>query len=75
MDYEVVQVAARQVVGSGIRVTNQAADCQQRIGALWENFLHTRQNTGVCYGVYTEYQWDDASYLAVVGTELSLIHI
>lgn len=69
MDYEVVQVAARQIVGSGIRVTNQAADCQQRIGALWENFLHTRQNTGVCYGVYTEYQWDDASYLAVVGTE------
>lgn len=69
MNYEVVQVAARQIIGNGTRVTNQAADCQQKIGALWENFLRTRRETGVYYGVYTAYQWEDSSYLAVVGTE------
>ena len=66
MNYEVVQVAARQIIGNGTRVTNQAADCQQKIGALWENFLRTRRETGVYYGVYTAYQWEDSSYLAVV---------
>ena len=47
MNYEVVQVAARQIVGNGIRVTNQAADCQQKIGALWENFC-TPDKIQVC---------------------------
>lgn len=69
MKYEVVEVAARQIVGCSVRSANNAPDCQQKIGALWEKMLHEERKEGICYGLYTEYQWEDMSYLAVVGTE------
>ena len=75
MKYEIVTLPARRVTGIAARTSNTAPDCADQIGALWQRYqsglrqaLHAPQN-GVCYGLYTQYTWDDMTYLAVVGCE------
>lgn len=76
MKYEVVSLPARRVTGIAVRTSNEAPDCGQKIGALWQRYwkdgvreaMHADENT-VCYGLYTQYHRDDMSYLAVVGCE------
>lgn len=75
--YEVVTLPARRVTGIAVRTSNTAPDCAQQIGALWQRYqqgglrqaLHAPQDS-VCYGLYTQYAWEDEmTYLAVVGCE------
>ena len=73
MNYEVVVLPERKVIGLGVRMSNHASDCTQKIGALWQTFRKQMQQVGEkCYGVYTDYKWDDDSYLAFVGQEGAL---
>lgn len=72
MKYEIVHVPARQITGYSARTANNAPDCQKKIGALWGKMMQDGQKEGICYGLYTDYQWDDMNYLAVVGTEESV---
>ncbi len=69
MNYEIVKLPARKIVGIGVRTGNDAPDCSQKIGALWERVLCKESAQKKYYGLYTDYQWQDNSYLAVVGTE------
>ena len=60
MKYEIVSLPARRVTGIAVRTSNEAPDCAQKIGGLWQRYwkdgvreaLHAAENT-VCYGLYT----------------------
>nr|WP_300128091.1 zinc ribbon domain-containing protein [uncultured Butyricicoccus sp.] len=70
MKYEVVTLPERNITGLSVRTSNDAPDCEQKIGALWQMFhQHVQQAGDKCYGVYTDYKWDTPSYLAFVGHE------
>ncbi len=69
MKYEVVTLPERKIVGIGVRTANDAPDCEQKIGALWKQMRENQPEQKTYYGIYTDYQWQDGSYLAVVGTE------
>ena len=77
LQYEVVTLPAKRVVGLKARTGNTDPACPQTIGGLWEQFMRTeawqaalqRGPDAVCYGLYTNYGLDDESYEAVVACE------
>ena len=77
LQYEVVTLPAKRVVGLKARTGNTDPACPQTIGGLWEQFMRTeawqaalqRGPDAVCYGLYTNYGLDDESYDAVVACE------
>ncbi len=77
LQYEVVTLPAKKVAGLKIRTGNADPACSDKIGGLWERLMGTdayreRMHTepdAVCYGLYTNYGWDDESYDAVAGYE------
>ncbi|WP_462384688.1 zinc ribbon domain-containing protein [Intestinibacillus massiliensis] len=69
MNYEVVTLDERTVVGIGTRTGNDAPDMMQKIGKVWQDFMgggaveRIPGRTGDrCYGLYYNYTWDDNSY-------------
>ena len=75
MQYEVVNLDERMVVGDKTRTSNTDPACSDIIAALWETymrsplwqqFLQSGQNAP-CYGLYTNYSEDGNSYDAAVG--------
>lgn len=69
MNYEVVTLEARTVVGIGTRTSNDAPDMAQKIGQVWQEFMgkgavdRVPGKTGEsCYGLYYNYTWDDNGY-------------
>ncbi|HIV97147.1 MAG TPA: GyrI-like domain-containing protein, partial [Candidatus Agathobaculum stercoravium] len=67
LQYEVVTLPAKKVAGLKIRTGNADPACPDKIGGLWERLMGTdayreRMHTepdAVCYGLYTNYGWDD----------------
>lgn len=77
MNYEIVTVPERRVVGIQTRTANNAADCAEKIGKLWGDFmcgdacqkLQTLGENAPVYGVYTNYNWEEMSYDVIAACE------
>lgn len=75
MEYEIVELKARTVVGMGIRTRNDAPDMAQKIGGVWAAFLggeRAKVNSAPdapCLGLYTNYDWADVSYDMLAATQ------
>ena len=70
MNYEIVSIPERRVVGIGTRAQNNAG-CTEKIGKLWADFmcpggacekLEYPSEDAPCYGVYTNYNYEEMSY-------------
>lgn len=70
MNYEIVTLEERRVVGIGTRTANDAPDMGEKIGKLWCDFMCEGgaceklqfQHGSPCYGIYTGYSYDDSGY-------------
>lgn len=79
MDYEVVTLAEKKVVGISTRTNNFAPDMGEKIGQLWQQFYDENiypkiPNTAnaKALGIYTEYEADEkADYTVMVACEVS----
>lgn len=75
MEYEIVELKARTVVGMGTRVRNDAPDMVQKISGVWGAFLGSERAKlnsapdAPCLGLYTNYDWSDGSYDMFAATE------
>lgn len=78
MEYTVVELPESRIVGPFIRTANDAPDCAQKIGTLWQNFMGNGMAQSVpgakldpyaSYGLYYDYTMEDQSYAMMVGCE------
>ncbi len=76
MNYEIVNLKEKTVVGVTARTANDAPDCAAVIGGLWKSYfgdgiLASIKNkaTPYCIGLYSDY--DATSYDVTVGSEVS----
>lgn len=77
MNYEIVTVEEKRVVGIGTRTANNAADCAEKIGKLWNDFmcggacekLECLGEDAPVYGLYTNYNWEEMSYDVIAACE------
>lgn len=80
MDYTIVELAERRIVGPVARTANSAPDCSEKIGGLWQAFMGSGMAESVpdavsepytCFGLYYDYAMSDESYAVMVGCETS----
>lgn len=79
MDYEVVTLAEKKVVGISTRTNNFAPDMGEKIGQLWQQFYDENiypkipnKANAKALGIYTEYEADEkADYTVMVACEVS----
>lgn len=78
MEYKIVELKKRTVVGKGVRVQNDAPDMVEKIGGVWGAFLgkdrlalNADDNTPT-FGLYTNYDWSDSSYDMLAACESSV---
>lgn len=79
MQYEVVELAKKQVIGIGSRTNNHSPKMPSIIGGLWQKFYQggvfasiPNKSTQTSLGVYSEFEGDqDDDYTITVGTEVS----
>lgn len=77
MNYEVVNLEEKIIVGITARTGNNDPDCQKIIGGLWQDFmgkgalgsLKNKANE-YCIGLYTNYDFDEMTYDVTVGAEV-----
>lgn len=78
MDYTIVELAERRIIGPAIRTANEAPDCAEKIGELWQSFMGQGMAESIpearfepyhCYGLYYDYNMSDGSYAMMVGSE------
>ena len=78
MNYEIVNLEEKIVVGVTARTGNTDPDCQKIIGGLWQDFmgkgifasLENKANV-YCVGLYSDYNFDEMTYDVTVGAEVS----
>lgn len=78
MDYEIVKLEEKTVVGLSARTNNNAPDMGMIISGLWESFyqdgLHTRipnKKNDKALGIYTDYASDEkGDYSVIVASEV-----
>lgn len=78
MNYEIVTLPERRIVGISARARNGAPDCAAIIGKLWGDFMceggactklaHGGENAPV-YGAYTNYNYEEMSYDVIAACE------
>lgn len=78
MNYEIVELPARTIVGPTIRTSNNSSEEMAAIGQLWQRFMgegmdraipETRVEPYSCFGLYYDYDMSDMSYTMLVGYE------
>ena len=77
MNYEIVNLEEKIVVGVTARTGNTDPDCQKIIGGLWQDFmgkgifasLENKANA-YCVGLYSNYNFDEMTYDVTVGAEV-----
>ncbi len=76
MNYEIVVLEQKTVVGITGRTGNTDPACQQIIGGLWQRFMADgmgenvpHRNNTYCIGLYSNY--DEASYDVTIGVEVA----
>lgn len=77
MQYEVVTLEEKTIVGYKTHTGNADSACAEKIGILWDRFMRAPLwqqfmqpgQDAPCYGLYTNYGEDGSSYDAAVGCE------
>ncbi len=78
MQYEIVELPGRTIVGLTIRTSNNSPEEVAAIGQLWERFMgegmdrtipETRVEPYGCFGLYYDYDMSDMGYTMLVGCE------
>lgn len=75
MNYEIVTLPERRIVGLSTHTANSAPDCSAKIGKLWADFMgggafqQLDRKGGLVYGAYTHYNWEEMSYDVIAGCE------
>ena len=77
MNYEIVNLEEKIVVGITARTGNNDPDIQKIVGGLWQDFmgkgieksLKNRANE-YCIGLYTNYNFEEVTYDVTVGAEV-----
>lgn len=78
MNYEIVNLEKKNIVGLTAKTGNNDPDCQRIIGGLWQDFmnkgiwnsLNNKTNT-YCVGLYSNYDFVNMTYDVTVGAEVS----
>ncbi|MFR5367528.1 GyrI-like domain-containing protein [Intestinibacter bartlettii] len=78
MEYEIVNLKQKTLVGLSARTSNDSLDMGNVIGGLWENFytggIHEQIKNRVnefAIGLYSDYTEDKKGYCITVGNEVS----
>ena len=78
MNYEIVNLEEKIVVGVTARTGNTDPDCQKIIGGLWQDFMGKgifasleNKADACCVGLYSNYNVDEMTYDVTVGAEVS----
>ena len=80
MNYEIVELPERTIVGPTIRTSNNSPEEVAAIGQLWGRFMgegmdrtihETRVEPYGCFGLYYDYDMSDMGYTMLVGCETS----
>ena len=78
MNYEIVELPERTIVGPTIRTSNNSPEEVAAIGQLWGRFMgegmdrtipETRVEPYGCFGLYYDYDMSDMGYTMLVGCE------
>lgn len=77
MEYATERFEEQQVIGITTRTANDAPDCGQKIGSLWQTMMGGEADYTVpeaslepytCFGLYYDYDFSDNSYAVMVGS-------
>lgn len=80
MQYEIVELPGRTIVGPTIRTSNNSPEEVAAIGQLWERFMGEGMDRAIpgmrvepygCFGLYYDYDLNDMGYTMLVGCETS----
>lgn len=78
MNYEIVSLKAKTIVGLTAKTGNNDPDCQKIIGGLWQSFMEKgvweslkNKANPYCVGLYSDYDFADIQYNVTVGAEVS----
>lgn len=75
MNYEIVTLEERRIIGRSDRTANDSPDAQEKIGNLWGKFMNEDCHVlkpakdAIVYGIYSNYNYSDMSYDVTVGCE------
>lgn len=79
MDYEIVTLEEKQIVGISARTGNHKPDMEAVIGGLWKQYYEgnvcrkiKHKVNDVAYGIYSEYK--NETYQVTVGAEVSELY-
>lgn len=78
MNYEIVNLEEKTVVGITARTGNNDPECQKIIGGLWQDFMskgiwESMKNKAneYCIGLYSDYDFADMTYDVTIGAEVT----
>lgn len=78
MNYEIVNLEEKIVVGITARTGNNDPECQKVIGGLWQDFMskgiwESMKNKAneYCIGLYSNYDFNDMTYDVTIGAEVT----
>lgn len=78
MNYEIVNLEEKIVVGLTARTGNNDPDIQKIVGGLWQDFMGNGISASLknkanpyCVGLYTNYNFEEVTYDVTVGAEVS----
>lgn len=78
MNYEIVKLEKKTVVGIENRTGNTDPECQKIIGGLWQKFMGEKvaesvknKSNDYCIGLYSDYDFKNMTYAVMVGTEVT----
>lgn len=78
MDYTIVELPTRTIIGPTIHTGNEDPEVAQKIGELWNKFMEDGMSGSIpapiiepysCYGLYYNYDFSDMTYDTMVGVE------
>lgn len=78
MNYEIVNLEEKIVVGITARTGNNDPECQKVIGGLWQDFMgkgiwDSMKNKAneYCIGLYSDYDFSNMTYEVTIGAEVT----
>lgn len=78
MNYEIVNLEAKTLVGLTARTGNTDPDCKKIIGSLWQEFMgkgigESLKNKSNDYyiGLYSDYDFENMTYDVTIGAEVT----
>ena len=78
MNYEIVKLEKKVVIGIENRTGNTDPECQKIIGGLWQQFMGENiaqslknKSNDYCIGLYCDYDFKNMTYTVMAGAEVT----